>query len=154
MVKVKVIDFNDFMWFVQLRYYWENDVIVRMIIIDIKYGYEYLGNFGCFVIIFLIDRCYRYVFWRLVSFFLFNLFNIIIKFWYFKFTYFEYYGYVKVIFKNFNRFFLIFYFCFLNFRYFRNVFLFEIIRFDCSFGFFICINIYNYYDKIKYVWVI
>lgn len=70
MVKVKVIDFNDFMWFVQLRYYWENDVIVRMIIIDIKYGYEYLGNFGCFVIIFLMDRCYRYVFWISFVFFI------------------------------------------------------------------------------------
>ena len=58
MIAKKVSSLEDFEWTKQLRYYWENDVIIRQCNTRFASGHEYLGNSERLVITPLTDQCY------------------------------------------------------------------------------------------------
>ena len=75
MILEKIESVDDFAWTSQLRYYWydtgpdrftspnpeysECNLVLRMIIAEYPYGWEYLGNSFRLVVTGLTDRCYR-----------------------------------------------------------------------------------------------
>lgn len=56
LINRKIINETDFEWLAQLRYYWEDDVFVRIIYTTVNYAYEYIGNCSRLVITPLTDR--------------------------------------------------------------------------------------------------
>jgi len=61
LIEENVSSVNDFIWQKQLRYYWdeiEDNVIVRQVNANLKYGYEYMGATTRLVITPLTDRCW------------------------------------------------------------------------------------------------
>ncbi|XP_063674391.1 dynein axonemal heavy chain 1-like isoform X3 [Bolinopsis microptera] len=58
LIEVGVKNLNDFEWIQQMRYYWDEELLSRVVNSEFKYGYEYLGNSGRLVITPLTDRCY------------------------------------------------------------------------------------------------
>lgn len=58
LVAMEIQSVNDFQWTKQLRYYWEESVVVRQTNTTFDYGYEYLGNTPRLVITPLTERCY------------------------------------------------------------------------------------------------
>lgn len=60
LLNLKTSSTADFNWISQMRYYWEDMlVVVSMITTDVMYGFEYLGNTGRLVATPLTDRCFR-----------------------------------------------------------------------------------------------
>ncbi|TDG53310.1 hypothetical protein AWZ03_000125 [Drosophila navojoa] len=65
LVDMRITSMQDFDWMSQLRYYWKVDeknedwMCVSMVVTDVKYGMEYLGNLPRLVVTPLTDRCYR-----------------------------------------------------------------------------------------------
>lgn len=54
---------EDFDWMGQMRYYFnETKIHVKMLLSQLNYGFEYIGNKNRLVITPLTDRCYRHIF--------------------------------------------------------------------------------------------
>jgi len=71
MMQNKITTDKEFEWLSQMRYYWSETLTkkdhgcplhVKMVISDLNYGFEYLGNITRLVITPLTDRCFRTLF--------------------------------------------------------------------------------------------